>query len=836
MVFFEFHSSFFCVKDLCTGKILLQGPTSNGLFTLPASGTSVSASHFTPQASVGERISPSHWHQRLGHPSLSIVRHLLHRFQLPLKPVSTASGLCSACCQAKSHSLPFPRSTTVTTRPLQLLFLDVWGPAPVVSRDGFRYYLSIVDAFSRYTWLFPLQCKSDVYNTFVNFTKTVEWFFSLQISSVQFDWGGEFRSLHHFLLSQGISHRRSCPHIHQQNSVIERKHKHIVESGLTLLAHASLPKRFWIDAFKTAVYLINRLPSPVITNQFPYFLLFHKQPDYTSLRVFGSACYPHLRPYTGHKLDFRSALCVFIGYSTDHKQYLCYHIPSQRTYISRNVVFDESVFPFQGSPSVVFVPPVSTVTSLPSTIVLPAPVLTPSSHPSHSSVSAPVSSPEPACDVVAPCSEAPSSPLPFPRYPTRVRRPKQHTDGTVPWPPPRAHLTTASVVPLEPTSVTEALKYLEWRQAMEAEFQALLQTRTWTLVPSHSAQNVLGCKWIFRTKFHADGSVEQRKVLFVTKGFHQQQGLDYQETFSPVVKPSTVWLIISLAVQVGWPLHQLDVQNAFLHEDLSDDVFMAQPSGFIHPDYPSHVCKLQKALYGLKQAPLSWFSKLSSRLLELGFSASHADSSLFTYIRPSLTMYFLVYVDDIVITGSNPQAIQTLISTLSSSFPIKDLGRLHYFLGVEVTHLRSGLLLSQRNYISDLLKKTNMLLAKPVHTPMATIGTLFVHFGEAFEDPSLHYSVLGSLQYLSFTRPDLSFAMNRVCQYMHSLRVPHWQAVKRILRYLCHTIDYGLHFARSSTRVLAAYFDADWAGCLDDRRSTGGLCVFLGSHLISWNS
>ncbi|KAB1213363.1 Retrovirus-related Pol polyprotein from transposon TNT 1-94 [Morella rubra] len=311
MVFFEFHSSFFCVKDLRTGKILLQGLTSNGLYTLPASGTSVLASHSTPQVSVGERTSPSHWHQRLGHPSLSIVRHLLHRFQLPVKPLSTASGLCSACYQAKSHSLPFPRSTTVTTRPLQLLFLDVWGPAPMVSRDGFRYYLSIVDAFSRYTWLFPLQCKSDVYNTFVVFTKTVERFFSLQISSVQSDWGGEFRSLHRFLLSQGISHRSSCPHIHQQNGVIERKHKHIVESGLALLAHASLPKRFWIDAFKTAVYLINRLPNPVITNQSPYFLLFHKHPDYNSLRMFGFACYPHLRPYSRHKLDFRSALCFY---------------------------------------------------------------------------------------------------------------------------------------------------------------------------------------------------------------------------------------------------------------------------------------------------------------------------------------------------------------------------------------------------------------------------------------------------------------------------------------------------------------------------------------------
>lgn len=198
-----------------------------------------------------------------------------------------------------------------------------------------------------------------------------------------------------------------------------------------------------------------------------------------------------------------------------------------------------------------------------------------------------------------------------------------------------------------------------------------------------------------------------------------------------------------------------------------------QPPGFVHLEYPTHVCKLQKALYWLKQAPRAWFSKLSSRLLELGFTASQANSPLFTFIHPSLTINFLVYVDDIVIIGSNTTAIQTLISTLSSSFPFKDLGCLHYFLGVEVTYLTYGLLLSQCKYIGDLLKKTNMTLAKPVQTPMATIGSLFSQDGASFKDPTLYSSVVSSLQYLSFTQPDLSFAVNRVCQYMHSPCVPH---------------------------------------------------------------
>lgn len=272
----------------------------------------------------------------------------------------------------------------------------------------------------------------------------------------------------------------------------------------------------------------------------------------------------------------------------------------------------------------------------------------------------------------------------------------------------------------------------------------------------------------------ANDCVEHRKARLVAKGFHQQYGLDYSETFSPVLRPAIVHFVLSLAVRAGWSMRQLDMQSAFLHGDLTVAVFMVQPPGFIHPNYPNHVCKLRKAIYGLKQAPRAWFSKLSSKLLELDFVASHANSSLFTYICASLRIYFLVYVDDIVITGSNPSAIISLIATLRLSFPMKDLGQLHYFLGVEVHHSNSGILLSQHKYIEDLLKKTNMHSSKPLSILMATTGSLTALDGALFEYPTLYRSVVGSLQYLSFTRSDLAFAVNRVYQYKQTPRVPHW--------------------------------------------------------------
>jgi hypothetical protein len=199
-------------------------------------------------------------------------------------------------------------------------------------------------------------------------------------------------------------------------------------------------------------------------------------------------------------------------------------------------------------------------------------------------------------------------------------------------------------------------------------------------------------------------------------------------------------------------------------------------------------------------------------------------------------MYLLIYVDDIIIVSSVPTAIDELLQLLSIDFAVKDLGKLQYFLGIEVIPVKDGLLLSQQRYIRDLLSKTNMTEAKPVSSPMSSSAVLSAFTGDPMEEPSLYRSTVGSLQYLSLTRPDLAFAVNRVCQLMHHPTKLHWQAVKRILRYLKCTITHGLLLQKTSTTSLQAYSDADWAGCSDDRRSTGAYCVFLGSNLISWSS
>jgi histone deacetylase 1/2 len=389
----------------------------------------------------------------------------------------------------------------------------------------------------------------------------------------------------------------------------------------------------------------------------------------------------------------------------------------------------------------------------------------------------------------------------------------------------------------EPLDYRVALSSPHWRDAMETEFLALQRNQTWHLVPPRPGINIIDCKWVFKIKRKADGNIDRYMARLVAKGFKQRYELDYEDTFSPVVKPTTIRLLLSMAITHGWHLRQLDIQNAFLHGVLEEEVFMRQPPGFEDSTHVGYLCRLDKALYGLKQAPRAWHARLSSVLTSLGFTPSTADTSLFILRGHTITVYLLVYVDDIIMVISSTTAADRLVTKLGSSFALKDLGRLHYFLGVEVHTQDHGLLLSQKKYASELIYRAGLHKCSPMSTPMASTDRLSLTDGSLLsaEDSTRYRSIVGGLQYLTMTRPDLSFAVNKVCQFLHAPRCTHWSAVKRILRYVQATLSHGL-LLRPSTPVaplLSAFSDADWAGNVDDRQSTGGFAVFYGGNLIS---
>lgn len=368
------------------------------------------------------------------------------------------------------------------------------------------------------------------------------------------------------------------------------------------------------------------------------------------------------------------------------------------------------------------------------------------------------------------------------------------------------------------------------------EINALTSNGTYVLVPPKAWQNIVGGKWVFTIKYLPTGEIDRYKARFVAKGFHQRQGQDFTETFSHVIKATTIRSVLNVAVNKSWPIRQLDANNAFLQGTLHDEVYVAQPQGFVDQDKPHYVCKLKKALYGLRQAPRAWYQELSKHLLGLGFTNSTADTSLFTLRVGNDCAYVLMYVDDMLITGSSTKIIQTCVSSLASRFSIKDLGELRYFLGIEATQTKSGLHLMQKRYITELLEKTNMQGAKPVSTPMAPTPKLSLNSGDRLANPTEYRQVVGSLQYLSLTRPDVAFAVNRLSQFMHQPTELHWQAVKRVLRYLAGTTTHGILIRRRSPLTLHAYTDADWAGDSDDYVSTNAYIAYIGNNPISWSS
>uniref|UniRef100_A0A2N9HNG4 Reverse transcriptase Ty1/copia-type domain-containing protein n=1 Tax=Fagus sylvatica TaxID=28930 RepID=A0A2N9HNG4_FAGSY len=327
----------------------------------------------------------------------------------------------------------------------------------------------------------------------------------------------------------------------------------------------------------------------------------------------------------------------------------------------------------------------------------------------------------------------------------------------------------------EPTSFTTASKHPQWCDAMHEEFQALQKQGTWSLVPPPSTKNIVGCKWVYKLKYNSDGTIARYKARLVAKGF--------------------------INISLNWPLRQLDVKNAFLHGTLKEEVYMTQPQGYVDPNQPNHVCKLLKSIYGLKQAPRAWFESFTSQLLQLGFIASTLDSFLFIYKHHQVVAYLLLYVDDIVLTSNTPSYLDQLIAQLSTVFDLKDLGPLHYFLGLQVTRSSSGLYLNQAKYATDLLKKHNMLDSKPAKSLNLISPSQYIKCANIWSAPT----------------------------------TIHLTAAKRILRYICGTLFHGVAFTPGPLH-LSAFTDADWAGDPDDRRSTSGFLVYLGSNPITWST
>ncbi|CAL1357087.1 unnamed protein product [Linum trigynum] len=420
-----------------------------------------------------------------------------------------------------------------------------------------------------------------------------------------------------------------------------------------------------------------------------------------------------------------------------------------------------------------------------------------------------------------------SSPAPQPRRSLRSTKgvPSPHFDD---------YMALGVDTLVTPTRYKDAQGDPRWEEAMGSEFDALHANHTWDVVDRPTPDTpTVGSRWVYTIKMNPDGTIERFRARVVALGYTQEHEVDYNETFAPVARMSTVRTLLAVASMNKWSLSQLDVKNAFLHGDLDEVIYMEKPPGY-NVGRPGQVCRLRRSLYGLKQAPRAWFEKFQDTLVGLGYSQSLNYPSLFIKTTSRGIVLLLLYVDDMIITGSDSEGIRLLKDGLQVSFQIKDLGQLSYFLGLEVSRSAAGIFLCQRKYISDLLGDYNMEDCVPVNTPMELNLKLSRESGDKVKDGSQYRSIVGSLIYLSATRPDISYAVQLVSQFMADPRTDHVAALYRILRYLRETKELGLLFPTSGTTTLQAYSDSDYAGCVDTRRSTTGWCVQFGNSFISW--
>ena len=801
--------------------VVLSGEKKGSLFVMSVGEAYVKKASQTESAAT--------WHARLGHVGYQMLQQISSKKLLdglPLLNNVHEDVVCQGCQYGKSHHLPFKSSSNRRTTPLELIHTDLMGPTKTPSCSNCHYVMILVDDYSRYTWSYFLKEKNEALSKFIEFRNMVEKELGKKVKCLRSDNGGEFMSADFFQYcdNNSIQRQMTCPNTPQQNGVAERKLAHLISMSLSWLHDKNLPRELWAEAVRCACYVINRLPPWPGKEKAPFEMLYGVKPNVNYFRVFGSICYVHVPKNSRTKLDAKAKKCVFVGYDTCRKGWRCMDPTTKKSVTSRDVVFDE-ISSWHSSEDI------SKVADLPNNsgnwqLSSQTNEQVPDNVESENQRSDESPTPRREDDdvVVRRSSREKRQPVHLKDYEMELN----HCSIT------SCFLVGASNE--EPECFEEAKGCLEWEAAMGDEIEALRRNDTWELVPKPKTCKPVTCKWVYRLKKKPDGTIDRYKARLVARGFSQSYGLDYEETFSPVAKMVTVRSIFSLASFKSWKIWQLDVKNAFLYGELDREVLMEQPPGFVSKEFPHHVCLLKKALYGLKQAPRAWYGKVAQYFIFCGFTVADSDSSLFVKTESKGHLLVLLYVDDMLITGENEAEISRLRNDLSIRFEMKNLGEIGCFLGLEVKKTCQGFFISQKSYAKNLLERFGMGESNGIATPMEPYLKLNKEEGELLKDERRFRQLVGSLIYLTTTRPEIAFPVSIISQFMQSPRTPHLDAAKRILRYVKYSLDYGLLYKRSSDFMLRGYTDADWAGDTNDRRSTSSYCFSTGSAMISWCS
>ena len=672
----------------------------------------------------------------------------------------------------------------------------------------------------------------------------------MKIKHIRSDNGTEFKNsgLDDYLDELGITHELSAPYTPQQNGVVERKNRTLVEMARTMLDEYKTPHRFWIDAIDTACHIINRVYLHKFFKKTAYELLTDKKPNVSYFKVFGAKCWIR-DPHHNSKFAPKAHEGFMLGYGKDSHTYRVFNNVLHKVVETVDVRFDET----NGSqrehlPSVIDEPaPEETIKFKATEDVIPTEESAEEFIPEHEErranapeENAEENGAEENADQILQRQPA------HPRIAKEVQVEKIINDIKAPGPLTRSkasHLSNfcghyAFVSITEPTKVDEAFLEPEWIQAMQEELHQFELNNVWELVkrPDPRKHNIIGTKWIYRNKQDENGLVVRNKARLVAQGYTQVEGIDFDETFAPVARLEAIRILLAYANHHDITLYQMDVKSAFLNGKLEEEVYVAQPPGFEDPKNPDKVFRLNKALYGLKQAPRAWYDTLKEFLMKKGFKPGSLDPTLFTKSYDGELFVCQIYVDDIIFGCTDQRYSDEFAYMMSEEYQMSMMGELKFFLGLQIRQQRNGIFISQEKYLKDVLRKFGMQDCKGVKIPMPTNGHLCTDENGIDFDHKVYRSMIGSLLYLCASRPDIMLSVCMCARFQATPKESHHKAVKHILRYLAHTPTLGLWYPKGSAFDLIGYSDSDYAGDRVDRKSTSGTCHFLGRSLVCWSS
>lgn len=792
-------------------------------------------------ANVASAHTLQNWHERLAHQNYRHVKKVLGLFQI--KASNAEEPFCDGCALGKIHRLPFPKSITKTEAIGEIIHADLCGPMQVNSIGGSRYFLLLKDDFSHFRTVYYLKSKTQVEHFVEDFLLKAEKHCPGGVRVLRTDNGLEFvnKSVKRLTHQLGIQHQRTVVYSPEQNGAAERENRTLMEAARTMLHGRGFDGKFWAEAVNLANYVLNASGNSCVTNVTPFEVWFQKKPNIADLKVFGEEVYTHIPKENRRKLDAKGKRGFFVGHEEGVKGYRVWYPDENAVRISRDIVFtgrsimlskDEGAsdetdkewwqwIDQEKDDAIDTTEPINNATE-----------------PIQADQQPDLDQSDEFDDAVEEIQDQiqeeniaeEGREL---RDRRQLRRPTRYNDYV--------EIDDVLIAETqEPISFEQAMKTEDaqkWRQAMKEELEALAKNHVWDLVDASNGQAVIDNRWTFKLKRNVNGEIVRYKARLVARGFSQREGIDYTETFSPVVKFDSIRAMLAIAASEKLPLQQFDVKTAFLYGEIEENIFMRQPHGF--GDGTGRVCKLNRSLYGLKQSSRCWNKCFTDFLSGFNLKATVGDPCVFTYQENDSRLILAIYIDDGLVMSSDKKLAAKLLQAMRERFDIT-CGDANLFLGLQIERGADGsIFLHQQMYAKRVLAKFNMNQANQVTIPVDPHQELspLAHSENSVVSNAPYREAIGSLMYLSIaTRPDITFAVNLASRYLEKPTKIHWNAVKRILKYLKGTVDYGIKFDCGQEPIINVYSDADYAGDLDTRRSTTGFVVKFGSSVISWSS